>query len=162
MSRTRNLIVAGGAATGLFLGALAAGATATADTAIPVNPGLPGLVEQFVANSANIIPQQLLQTTSALAGSSLAPAPVQPPVATATLNMPPTSTAFGPGAPATATGLPGLPGNLGSVLPFPMPNFGGTAAPAPAPSLTLPGAFLPSAPAAPVAPPPAQLIPGLP
>jgi hypothetical protein len=166
MSRIRNcLTVAAGAAAGLFLATLASSATAHADT-VPINPGLPGVFEQVVASSTTI-PQQLLQTTtSALSGTSLmpsAPAPAQSPIATATFNVPPSSP-----APATqATGLPGLPGfpaDLSSVLPFPMPNFGGTTAAA-APTTMIPGAFAPSVPVAPVAaasPMEVMLIPGLP
>ncbi len=151
MSRIRNcLTVAAGAAAGLFLTALASSATATADT-VPINPGLPGVVEQVVASSTTI-PQQLLQTTtSALSGTPLAPtaSPAQAPIATATLNVPQTSSTT---APATSsTGLPGIPANLSSVLPFPMPNFGSTTPVA-----------APTAPVAPVTPPAVMLIPGLP
>ncbi|MDQ2626363.1 MAG: hypothetical protein M3Y90_05100, partial [Actinomycetota bacterium] len=78
-------------------------------------------------------------------------------IATATLNVPQTST------PATqATGMPGLPGfpaNLSSVLPFPLPNFGGTTPVAAAPTTMVPGAFAPSAPVTPME---VMLIPGLP
>lgn len=159
MSRIRNcLTVAAGAAAGLFLTALASSATAGAD-AVPINPGLPGVVEQVVASSTTI-PQQLLQTTtSALSGTSVAPAaaPAQSPIATATFNVPPTSSGL---TPATqATGLPGLagfPANLTSVLPFPMPNFGPST---PTPTAVVPGAFAPSAPVAPME---VMLIPGLP
>lgn len=163
MSRIRTcLTAAAGAAAGLFLGALATSATANADTA-PINPGLPGVVEQMVASSATI-PQQLLQTTtSALSGTSVAPAPAQPPIATATLNVPPSSNALNPAGPATtASGLPGLsniPANLSSVLPFPMPNFGGPVAAAPTGMVP---AFTPTAPVAPAAPVEVMLIPGLP
>ncbi|HET9876205.1 MAG TPA: hypothetical protein VFQ37_10625 [Mycobacterium sp.] len=160
MSRIRTgITVTAGAAAGLFLATLASSATATADTAIPVNPGLPGVVEQMLASSAGI-PQLLQTATSALTGAPLAPAasPAPAPIATATLNMPQTPAAQGtPGAP--------VPGNLASVLPFPLPNFGGTAPTAAAPSVTLPGAFLPSVPAAAPAQPalaPGLLIPGLP
>lgn len=167
MSRIRNyLTVAAGAAAGLFLAALASSATANADIA-PINPGLPGVVEQFVASSTSI-PQQLLQTTtSALSGTTLSPAalPGQSPIATATFNVPPASSA----APAaSAAGLPGLsnlPASLSSVLPFPMPNFGGTAPVAAAPTAFAPGGYLPSAamaPVAPVSPMEVMLIPGLP
>lgn len=161
MSRIRNcLTVAAGAAAGLFLAGLASSATANAD-AVPINPGLPGVFEQMVASST-MIPQQLLQTTtSALSGTSLAPAasPAQSPIATATFNVPPSSTAA---TPAQATGLPGLsgfPANLSSVLPFPMPNFGGTTPVAAAPTAMVPGAFTPSAPVSPME---VMLIPGLP
>ncbi|BBX22705.1 hypothetical protein MTER_21160 [Mycolicibacter terrae] len=158
MSRIRNcLTVAAGAAAGLFLSALASSATAGAD-AVPINPGLPGVVEQVVASSTTI-PQQLLQTTtSALSGTSMAPAaPAQSPLATATFNVPPTSSAMTPTT--QATGLPGLsgfPANLTSVLPFPMPNFG---PPTPAPTAAVPSVFAPSAPVAPME---VMLIPGLP
>lgn len=145
MSRIRNcLTVAAGAAAGLFLTALASSATAHADT-VPINPGLPSVLEQVVASST-AIPQQLLQTTaSTLGGTPLTPSasPAQAPIATATLNVPQTTSS--PAAPTS--GLPGL-SNLSSVLPFPMPNFGGTAPVAAAP--------------APVAPPAVLLIPGLP
>lgn len=159
MSRIRNcLTVAAGAAAGLFLTALASSATASAD-AVPVNPGLPGVVEQMVASSTTI-PQQLLQTTtSALSGTSVAPAAsgAQSPLATATLNVPQTSGAMAPAS--QASGLPGLsgfPANLTSVLPFPMPNFGPST---PAPTAVAPTVF---APAAPMPPMEVLLIPGLP
>ncbi|MCV7384720.1 hypothetical protein [Mycolicibacter longobardus] len=165
MSRIRNcLTVAAGAAAGLFLAALASSATANADT-VPINPGLPGVVEQVVAQSTSI-PQQLLQTTtSALSGTTLAPAatPGQSPIATATLNVP-----QAPGAQTaatSATGLPGLsslPDSLSSVLPFPMPNFGGSAPVAATPTAFAPTGYLPSAPVAPVTPMEVVLIPGLP
>ncbi|MEB3064831.1 MULTISPECIES: hypothetical protein [Mycolicibacter] len=169
MSRIRNcLTVAAGAAAGLFLGALASSAVASADVA-PINPGLPSVLEQVVASSATI-PQQLLQTTaSALSGSTLAPAaaPAQSPIATATFNVPPTQSTA---APAGTSGLSGLPASLGSMLPFPMPNFGGAApaAMAPtamAPTSMVPGAFMPAAAAAPIpaaSPMEVVLIPGLP
>lgn len=168
MSRIRNyLTAAAGVAAGLFLGALASSATAGADT-VPVNPGLPSVVEQVVASSATI-PQQLLQTTtSALSGTTLAPAaaPGQAPIATASFNVPPAPSAVAPANPAA--GLPGLsalPANLSSVLPFPMPNFGGTAPVAAAPTAFAPTGYLPTAPIAPVAPVSpmeVMLIPGLP
>lgn len=167
MSRIRNcLTIAVGAAAGLFLGALASSATANADM-VPINPGLPGVVEQVVASSATI-PQQLLQTTaSALSGTTMTPAtsPAQAPIATATLNVPQTQAAT---SPAGATGLPGLPGfpaDLSSVLPFPMPNFGGTTPVTAASTSMVPGSYLPTAPAAPVTavtPMEVMLIPGLP
>lgn len=163
MSRIRNcLTVAAGAAAGLFLGALASSSVASADVA-PINPGLPSVLEQVVASSATI-PQQLLQTTaSALGGSTLAPAaaPAQSPIATATFNVPPTQSTA---APAGASGLSGLPATLGSMLPFPMPNFGGAAPAAAAPTSMVP-AFMPAAAAAPmpaVSPVEVMLIPGLP
>lgn len=173
MSRIRNcLTIAAGAAAGLFLSALASNAIANADTA-PMNPGLPSVVEQMVASTATI-PQQLLQTTtSALSGTPLAPAasPAQSPLATATFTVPPTHNAMSPAASASSVpglsslpGLSGLPGNLSSLLPFPMPNFGGSAPVAPAPTAYAP-ALLPSLPAAPLAPAnPMEvlLIPGLP
>ncbi|OBH15324.1 hypothetical protein EHH44_01975 [Mycolicibacter terrae] len=159
MSRIRNcLTVAAGAAAGLFLAALASSATANADT-VPLNPGLPGVVEQVVASSATI-PQQLLQTTtSALSGTSVAPAasPAQAPIATATFNVPPAAGAPAPGT--QAAGLPGLsgfPANLTSVLPFPLPNFGPST---PTPTAVVPAAFAPSAPVTPME---VMLIPGLP
>ncbi|BBX14985.1 hypothetical protein [Mycobacterium novum] len=159
MSRIRKyLTVAAGAAAGMFLGALASSTAATADTA-PINPGLPGVVEQMVASST-AIPQQLLQTTtSALSGTPLAPAasPAQSPIATATLNVPQTTTPAS--QPTGLPGLSGLPANLSSVLPFPMPNFGGTTPVAAAPTTMVPGAF---APTAPVTPMEVMLIPGLP
>ena len=164
MSRIRNcLTVAAGAAAGLFLGALASSGAASADVA-PINPGLPGVFEQVVASSATI-PQQLLQT--ALSGSTLAPAatpatPAQSPIATATFNVPPTQNTT---APAGATGLSGLPATLGSMLPFPMPNFGGAAPAAAAPTSMVPGAFMPAAAAVPMpaaSPMEVMLIPGLP
>jgi len=161
MSRIRNcLTVAAGAAAGLFLTALASSATAEADAA-PINPGLPGVVEQVVASSTTI-PQQLLETTtSALGGTSPAPSasPAQSPLATATFNVPPAQNSMTPAT--SGTGLPGLsslPANLGSVLPFPLPNFGGTA---PVAAPTLPVAT-PTAPVAPVVAPEVLLIPGLP
>jgi hypothetical protein len=154
MSHIRNCITFGvGAASGLFLAALASSATATADIATPTIPGLPGLVEQVTSG----IPQQLLQTTtSALGGAPMTPV-TPPPVATATVNLPgsPATAVPGIGNPAgapAATGLP-VPGNLTSWLPFPLPNFGGTTATVPAPSATLPGAFLPPAPATVPSPP---------
>jgi|GEM_PF-3316501 len=166
MSRIRKyLTVAAGAAAGLFLTALASSATADADTA-PINPGLSGVVEQMVASSTSL-PQQLLQTTtSALSGTTFAPpaAPGQAPLATATFNVPPSPSAM-PQQQAAATGLPGLgnlPASLSSVLPFPLPNFGG---PAPAPTAFAPSGYLPTAPVAPVAPVSpmeVMLIPGLP
>lgn len=167
MSRVRKyLTVAAGAAAGLFLGALASSATATAD-AVPINPGLAGVVEQMVATSTSL-PQQLLQTTtSALSGTTLAPptAPGQAPLATATLNVPPTSTASTAASQATsAAGLPGisnLPASLSSVLPFPLPNFGPTPVAA-APTAFAPSGYLPTAPVAPVTPMEVVLIPGLP
>ncbi|MEO8814620.1 MAG: hypothetical protein ABI307_12140 [Mycobacterium sp.] len=156
MSRIKNcLTVAAGAAAGLFLTALASSATASADT-VPLNPGLGGVVEQVFASTATI-PQQLLQsTTSMLTGTPLAPAasPGQSPIATATLNMPQTPGTSTPGAstPAGLPGLSGLPGNLSSLLPFPLPNLGGTApivAPVAAPSAAIPGALVPSMPVVP-------------
>lgn len=165
MSRIRNcLTVAAGAAAGLFVAALASSATAGADT-VPINPGLPGVFEQVVASSTSI-PQQLLQSTaSALSGTALAPpaAPAQAPLATASFNVPPTSSAMT--QPAPATGLPGLsnlPASLSSVLPFPMPNFGGTSPVAVAPTAFAPSGYLPAAPVASVAPMEVMLIPGLP
>lgn len=163
MSRIRTyLTVAAGAAAGLFLGALASSATANADT-VPINPGLSGVVEQMVASTANL-PQQLLQTTtSALSGTTLAPpaAPGQAPLATATFNVPPSPSAL-PQQQAAATGLGNLPASLSSVLPFPLPNFGG---PAPVPAATTalaPSGYLPTVPVAPVSPMEVMLIPGLP
>ncbi|MGV0626313.1 hypothetical protein [Mycolicibacter minnesotensis] len=162
MSRIRNcLTVAAGAAAGLFLAALGSSAAANAD-AVPINPGLPGVFEQVVASSASI-PQQLLQTTtSALSGTTFTPptAAGQSPLATASFNVPPAPTA----ATQSATGLPGLaniPASLSSVLPFPMPNFGGTA-PVAAPTAFAPSGYLPTVPVAPVAPLELVLIPGLP
>lgn len=169
MSRIRNcLTVTVGAAAGLFLAALASNVTANADT-VPINPGLPAMFEQVVASSASI-PQQLLQTTaSALSGTSLAPtgpaAPAQSPIATATFNVPPSPSALTPAAQTAPAGLPGLsgiPANLSSLLPFPLPNFGGTAPVAAASTATMPGAVLPSAPMTAVTPPAVMLIPGLP
>lgn len=161
MSRIRNcLTVAAAAAAGLFLGALASSSVASADVA-PINPGLPSVLEQVVASSATI-PQQLLQTTaSALSGSTLAPAaaPAQSPIATATFNVPPTQSTA---APAGASGLSGLPATLGSMLPFPMPNFGGAAPAAAAPTSMVPAAFMPAAPMPAVSPVEVMLIPGLP
>ncbi|WP_067969430.1 hypothetical protein [Mycolicibacter icosiumassiliensis] len=166
MSRIRKyLTVAAGAAAGLFLGALASSATANADT-LPINPGLPGVVEQMVASSTSI-PQQLLQTTtSALSGTTFAPpaAPAQSPLATATFNVPPSPSAM-PQQQASATGLPGLgnlPASLSSVLPFPMPNFGGPAPVAAAPTAFAPSGYLPTVPVAPASPMEVMLIPGLP
>lgn len=165
MSRIRNCItVAAGAAAGLFLTALASSATANADT-VPINPGLPGVFEQVVASST-AIPQLLQTTASALSGSALTPAatPAQAPIATATFNVPPTQNAATPASAAGLSGLSGFPGNLSSMLPFPMPNFGGTA-PAAAPTAFAPAGYLPSAsmaPVAPVAPMEVMLIPGLP
>jgi hypothetical protein len=150
MSRIRNGITfTAGAVAGLFLAALASSATATADTGTPTIPGLPGLVEQVITSPASI-PQQLLQTTTAaLTGAPMTPA--TPPIASATVSLPQAPAALAPTG-GTAAGLPAMPGlpvptNLTSVLPFPMPNFGGTTASIAAPSATLPGAFLPSAPA---------------
>lgn len=167
MSRIRNCFTAAaGAAAGLFLAALASSATASADT-VPLNPGLPGVFEQVIASSASL-PQQLLQTTaSALSGTTLAPAaaPAQAPLATATFNVPPTQSATTPASPAALPGLAGFPANLSSVLPIPMPNFGGTAPVTAASTSMIPGAFLPTAPAAPVTavtPMEVMLIPGLP
>jgi hypothetical protein len=143
MSRIKTRTTyAAGAAAGLFLAALASSAAATADTATPTYPGLPGLVEQVITSPAGI-PQQLLQTaSSALGGAPVTPA-TPPPVASATVNLPgsPAGIIPGAGAPAGTPSLPGLPapGNLSSLLPFPLPNLGGT------------GAFLPPAPAAPAA-----------
>lgn len=169
MSRIRKcLTFTASAAAGLFLAALASSATAAADTATPVSPGWPGLVEQMVTSSANL-PQQLLQTTtSALTGSPLAPAaaPANAPIASATLNIPQTSTALTPGAgvPAGLQNLPGLsmPGNLSSVLPFPLPNLGGVTPTVPTAPVGLPAGFLPSIPVPPPAPIEVQLLPGLP
>ncbi len=153
MSRIRNCTVTAGVAAGLFLTAVVSSAAATADIAAP-SPGLPGLLEQAIASSA-AIPQQLLQTTaSTLAGPSLAPPTAQTPgsIASATINLPPAPAATGPGAgnPASGSGLPGfpMPSNLSSVLPFPLPNLGGSAPVAAAPAAVAPGAFLPSAPVA--------------
>ena len=171
MSRIRNCFtVVAGATAGLFLAALAPSVTANADT-VPINPGLPGVVEQMVASST-AIPQQLLQTTSsALGGTPLAPAasPAQAPIATATFNVPPATNTLSQTAPAAGVpGLPGIPASLSSVLPFPMPNFGPTAPVAPAavaPTALIPGAFAPSAPvaaSAPVTPVELLLIPSLP
>ncbi|OBG34708.1 MULTISPECIES: hypothetical protein [Mycobacteriaceae] len=168
MSRIRKyLTVAAGAAAGLFLTALASSATANADTA-PINPGLSGVVEQMVASSTSL-PQQLLQTTTgALSGTTFAPpaTPGQAPLATATFNVPPSPSAM-PQQQA-ATGLPGLgnlPASLSSVLPFPLPNFGGSAPVPAAPTAFAPTGYLPSVPVAPVAPVTpmeVMLIPGLP
>ncbi|MBS9532745.1 hypothetical protein KIH27_03985 [Mycobacterium sp. M1] len=168
MSRIKSFLTAtAGVAAGLFLGALGASAAAHADTA-PIAPGLPGVFEQVVASSATI-PQQLLQSTSsALTGSALNPAApaTQGPLATVTLNTPQTTSALGSGTPAS--GLSGLPGSLGSMLPFPLPNFGG-AAPAAAPTMVSPVAALPGSLLAPVAMSPVAMdpvsmvaIPGLP
>ncbi|MGV0748385.1 hypothetical protein [Mycolicibacter heraklionensis] len=165
MSRIRKyLTVAAGAAAGLFLTALASSATANADTA-PINPGLSGVVEQMVASSTSL-PQQLLQTTTgALSGTTFAPpaTPGQAPLATATFNVPPSPSAM-PQQQA-ATGLPGLgnlPASLSSVLPFPLPNFGGSAPVPAAPTAFAPTGYLPSVPVAPVTPMEVMLIPGLP
>jgi hypothetical protein len=51
---------------------------------------------------------------------------------------------------AAASGLPGfqMPASLSQLLPFPLPNLGGTGATAVAPSLGLPSTLLPSVPAA--------------
>lgn len=167
MSRIKSfLTVTAGAAAGLFLTALASGATANADTA--VGPALPGVFEQVVASSA-AIPQQLLQSTaSALTGTPLTPAAstAQGPLATATLNMPQMPGTTTPAASPSATGLPGLSGlsNLSSVLPFPLPNLGGAAAPvAPAaPAMLAPTSFMPPVAIAPVDPVSMVAIPGLP
>lgn len=166
MSRIRKyLTVAAGAAAGLFIAALASSATANADT-VPINPGLPGVVEQMVASSTSL-PQQLLQTTtSALSGTTFAPpaTPGQAPLATATFNVPPSPSAM-PQQQASATGLPGLgnlPASLSSVLPFPMPNFGGPAPVAAAPTAFAPTGYLPTVPVAPASPMEVMLIPGLP
>ncbi|MGB3521390.1 MAG: hypothetical protein WBA50_07930 [Mycobacterium sp.] len=166
MSRIRKyLTVAAGAAAGLFIAALASSATANADT-VPINPGLPGVVEQMVASSTSL-PQQLLQTTtSALSGTTFAPpaTPGQAPLATATFNVPPSPSAM-PQQQASATGLPGLgnlPASLSSVLPVPMPNFGGPAPVAAAPTAFAPTGYLPTVPVAPVSPMEVMLIPGLP
>lgn len=176
MSRIKKTLTVGaGAAAGLFMTALASSAAAGADPAGPIIPGLPGVVDQVIASSANL-PQQLLQTTaSALTGSPLtSPAPAGPaPIATATINLPQTPAGLTPGAvPATgASTLPGLTGplNLSSVLPFPLPNLGGTGAvptgtTITTPALNLPGAFLPSAPATVPSPAtvtvPLQTLPG--
>ena len=168
MSRIKGfLTVTAGAAAGLFLTALASGATANADTA-PINPGLPGMFEQVVASSA-AIPQLLQSTASALTGAPLTQTAATPqaPIATATLNMPQApSTAASP-AGAAATGLPGFPGNLSSMLPFPLPNLGGTAPVAPAPTVLSPAAAIPSAMLPPITMTPVDpaavvLIPGLP
>lgn len=168
MSRIRNcLTIAAGAAAGIFLTALASSATANAD-AVPINPGLPSVVEQVVASSATLAPQLLQTTASALGGTALTPAasPAQSPIATATLNVPQTQNATAPASPAGLPGLSGLPESLGSILPIPLPNFGGSSVPAPAaPTSMIPGAFLPTAPMAPVtatAPLEVLLIPGLP
>ncbi|MFL0179072.1 MULTISPECIES: hypothetical protein [unclassified Mycobacterium] len=166
MSRIRKyLTAAAGAAAGLFIAALASSATANADT-VPINPGLPGVVEQMVASSTSL-PQQLLQTTtSALSGTTFAPpaTPGQAPLATATFNVPPSPSAM-PQQQASATGLPGLgnlPASLSSVLPFPMPNFGGPAPVAAAPTAFAPTGYLPTVPVAPASPMEVMLIPGLP
>ena len=157
MSRIRNRItVAAGAASGLFLTALASSAIAAADTA-PLIPGFPG-VEQMIASSAGI-PQQLLQsTTSALTGAQQAPA-APAPIASATVNLPQTPAGLIPGAvapAAPAAGAPAVPGlqmpaNLSSLFPFPLPNLGGTSTAVTAPTVptvSVPGAFLPSVPVA--------------
>lgn len=172
MSRitSRIAVVVAGAAAGFVLSALGSAATANADTAIPVNPGLGGLFEQVVASSASI-PAQLLQTasslgSSSLGGSGLAPAaaPGQAPLATATLNMPQNLTPTGAQAPQSAapasglSGLTALPGDLGAMLPFPMPNLAGTAA---APAAAVGAAPMVSAPIVSAIPSPV-LIPGLP
>lgn len=162
MSRIRNRItVTVGAAAGLFLTALASGGTATADTVAPTIPGLPGVVDQVITG----IPQQLLQTTtSALTGAPLTPAAssAPTPIASATLNMPQAPAGLTPGAvPAAGSSImPGfqLPPSISSLLPFPLPNLAGGAAPVAAPSVTIPGAFLPSAPAVVAAP--TAAIPG--
>lgn len=159
MSRIRSfLTVTAGAAAGLFLTALAGSATAAADTVAPTIPGLPGVVDQVIASSTSL-PQQLLQTTtSALTGApAAAPAPAGPaPLATATVNLPQGPAALTPGLAPTAAGMPAIPGlqgfqlptSLSSVLPFPLPNLGGTSATVAAPSLSIPGGFLPTAPTA--------------
>ncbi|CAJ1498192.1 hypothetical protein MU0083_001865 [[Mycobacterium] kokjensenii] len=168
MSRIRKYFtVAAGAAAGLFLAALGTSATANADT-VPINPGLPGVVEQMVASSTTL-PQQLLQTTaSALGGTTMAPAaaPGQAPLATATINVPPAASPMTQQSSATGlSGLSNLPASLGSMLPFPLPNFGGTAPATAAPTAYAPTGFLPSIPAAPVStvsPLEVMLIPALP
>lgn len=157
MSRIRNcLTVAAGAAAGLFLSALASSATAGAD-AVPINPGLPGVVEQVVASSTTI-PQQLLQTTtSALSGTSMAPAaPAQSPLATATFNVPPTSSAMTPTTQATGLRTVRLSGqsDIGAAVPDAQLR-----SPTPAPTAAVPSVFAPSAPVAPME---VMLIPGLP
>lgn len=120
--RSRITVIAAGAAAGLFLAALGSSASATADTTIPVNPGLGGLFEQVVASSATI-PQQLLATTaSTLVGSSPAPRSVAPA--------------------AGLSGLSALPDSLGSMLPFPMPNLGTTGATVAAPAAAIPSPVL--------------------
>lgn len=164
MSRIRNSItVTVGAAAGLFLTALASGGAASADTVAPTIPGLSGVVDQVITG----IPQQLLQTTtSALTGAPLTPAaaPAPTPLASATLNLPQTPAALTPGAvPAAGPSiLPGiqLPSSISSLLPFPLPNLAGTSGSVAAPSVTIPGGFLPSAPAAVAAPAPTLSVPG--
>jgi hypothetical protein len=157
MSRIRNCITyTAGAAAGLFLAGLASSATATADTATPTNPDLPGLFEQVITAPSSI-PQQLLQTTSSALGGAPATPPTPSPVATDTVNLPggPATAMPGAGAPAGTPAVPGLPGtgNLSSLLPFPLPNFGGTPTTFTAPPATLPGAFPVPAPAAVPVPP---------
>ncbi|HEX7322461.1 MAG TPA: hypothetical protein VF299_05920 [Mycobacterium sp.] len=142
MSRIRKCTtvtgVVAGAAAGLFITALASSATASADTATPVIPGLGGVIER-VLNAPGTIPQQLLQTTSALTGVG-APQPAYPaPGLTPNGYLPQMPMTAQPAAPAGSSAL-------SSVLPFPIPNLGGTPAPAPAPMATLPGALFPSAP----------------
>ncbi|OHV05569.1 hypothetical protein [Mycobacterium talmoniae] len=157
MSRTRNwLVLAAGAAAGLFMTALATSASAAADTAAPSNPapGLPGLVSQVVTSPASI-PQQILQTTtSALTGAPATPA-TPPPLASASVNLPNPASATG-SAPVGqsnlpgVSGVPGIPGtgDLSRMLPVPMPNFGtAPAAPVRAPGATIPGLAAPQAPA---------------
>lgn len=161
MSRIRKCItVTAGAAAGLFLTALASSATAAADPVTSTIPGLPGVVDQVIGG----IPQQLLQsTTSALTGGPLTGAPLTgaapqapAPIASATLNLPQAPSALTPGA-APATGVPGLSGfqmptNISSLLPFPLPNLAGGTAPVAAPSVPVPGGFVPTAPVAAPAP----------
>jgi hypothetical protein len=103
----------------------------------------------------------LLQTTtSALSGASATP-PGPSPIANGTVNLPQAPAGI-PGA-----GIPGLssPGNPSSLLPFPLPNLGGTNATVAAPPATAPGAPVPSAPPATVPgasgpPAPPATVPG--
>ncbi|HEX7323440.1 MAG TPA: hypothetical protein VF299_11035 [Mycobacterium sp.] len=149
MSRIRKCTTAtgvvAGAAAGLFAIALASSATASADTAAPVIPGLGGVIER-VLNAPGTIPQQLLQTTSALTGAAT-PQPSYPSYPASGLGangyLPQMPMTAQPAAPASTSPLTG---NLSSVLPFPIPNLVGTPAPAPTPAATLPGALFPAAP----------------
>jgi hypothetical protein len=166
--RTRNcLVVTVGAAAGLFFGALATSAAAAADPAAPTSPApnLSGWVEQMVTSSGSL-PQQLLQTTtSALTGAPATPA-APPPVASASINMPPQTTGSGAGlAPTAPAGLPGVPGLPGSgdlteILPFPLPNLGTTpTVPGAVPAPTVPQLGTPSVPGPSGIP---LVVPGLP